>query len=164
MTLSEWVAQHPDAVRAQPPRADAVAALWNVVARELRDAESVWSDDGRLEHAFAACLGVAAVALAARGYRLRHGALAHHYLLVSSLEHTLGLSADEVEALDAFRRKRGRARYERVGLVTRTEADSALLTARALRARCADWMAETCPDLATALDDGPAGGDGAPAR
>jgi hypothetical protein len=90
MILSEWVRQHRDDLREENPTLAAVGALLEVVDREIGDAESVRSDDGRLEHAFAACLAIASVALAACGYRVRRGVSAHHYLLVESLGLTLG--------------------------------------------------------------------------
>lgn len=147
MTLHEWADQHRDDLRQETPRAAAIRALLQVADRELRDAESVWSDDGRLEHAFAACLAVAALALAASGYRVRQGASAHHYLLVESLHHTLKLTPAEVKELQDYRKKRSRSMYEQVEVVTKTEADAALTAAQQLRDRSAMWLAQEHPDL-----------------
>jgi hypothetical protein len=121
--------------------------LLQVAERELGDAASVRSDDGRLEHAFAACLAVAAAALAACGYRVRGGASAHHYLLVESLRCTLDLSAGEAQELQDYRMKRSRSRYEQAGVITRTEADAAIAAARRLQARVTTWLAQAHPDL-----------------
>jgi hypothetical protein len=55
MTLSEWVAQHRDEIVAEDAARKATETLTGVIAREIADAESVPSDDGRFEHAVAAC-------------------------------------------------------------------------------------------------------------
>ncbi len=135
MTLSEWAEQHRADLQQEPPSAATIRALLQVADREIGDAESVRSDEGRLQHAFGACLAVASAALAASGYRVRKGASAHHYLLLESLLHTLGLTPGEVNELQDYRKKRSRSAYEQVGVVTRTEADAALLAARGLRER-----------------------------
>jgi len=147
MTLDEWVEQHRADLKREEPSGAVVADLAMVADREIGDAETVRSDDGGLEHAFAACLAIAGAALAASGYRVRHGAPAHHYLLIDSLEHTLELAPAEVQELQDYRKKRGRSMYETVGLVTATEARSSRAAARRLRERLASWLAQKHPDL-----------------
>ena len=135
--MSEWADLHRDDLVAEPPDNAAVAELLAVADREIRDAETVESCDGRLGHAHSACLAVAAAALAASGYRVRQGSPAHHWRLIESLGHTLDLTAGEVKELQDYRKKRSRSLYERTGIVTRTEADSALAVAIRLRDRLA---------------------------
>jgi hypothetical protein len=147
MTLSEWADLHRDDLGAEPPDKDAIAELRQVAEREVRDAETVESYDGRLGHAHTACLAVAAAALAATGYRVRQGSMAHHWRLIESLEHTLGLTPGQVKLLQDYRKKRSRSVYERAGIVTGTEAGAALATARDLRDRLAGWLAQQHPDL-----------------
>ena len=117
MTLSEWAAQHPDEIIAEDASRAAVPSLVAVVAREVADAAGVPSDDGRLEHAFAACVTAARAALAACGYRIRSSA--HLYLAIESLEYTLGIPRDEVHRLQTDRRMRARAMYDQVGIASR---------------------------------------------
>jgi len=145
MTLSEWAAQHPDEIIADEANRPAARALAAVVTREVTDAEGVPSDDGRLEHAFAACLAAARSALAACGYRLRSNA--HHYLAVESLRLTLGLPEDEVHRLQVYRRMRARAMYEQVGIASREDARAALATAKAVAERLRAWLTREHPDL-----------------
>lgn len=147
MTLSEWVELHRSDLVAEPPNKSAIAELRAVADREIRDAETVESCDGRLGHAHTACLGIAAAALAASGYRVRRGVPAHHWRLIESLEHTLGLTPGQVKELQDYRKKRSLAVYERVGIVTRTEADAALVAARRLRDRLSAWLTEERLDL-----------------
>jgi hypothetical protein len=144
MTLSEWAAQHRDEVIAEDATRTAIAPLLAVIAREITDAEGVPSDDGRLEHAFTACLTVARMALVACGYRLR--STAHHYLAIESLQYTLGLTEAEVSQLQRLRRMRARAMYEQVGIASREDAQAALAAARAVAARLNEWLAREHPD------------------
>jgi len=147
MNLREWVEQHSDDLKAEQPRAAVIADLLAVADREIGDAESVLSDDGRLEHAFAACLAISAAALLACGYRTRHGAPSHHYLLIESLGHTLGLRAADVKELHDYRKKRSRSMYEKVGLITSTEAAAALEAGRSLRQQLTAWLTQNHADL-----------------
>jgi hypothetical protein len=50
MILTEWVTLHRDNLLAEPPDKNLIADLQAVAARELRDAETVVSSDGRLGH------------------------------------------------------------------------------------------------------------------
>lgn len=145
MTLTEWAAQHPDEIIPEDASRVAVPSLVAVVAREVADAEGVPSDDGRLEHAFAACVAAARAALAACGYRVRSSA--HHYLAIESLEYTIGLPRSEVRQLQTYRQMRARAMYDQVGIASREDAQAALTTARALADRLNAWLFQEHPDL-----------------
>jgi len=147
MTLSEWADLHRSDLVAEPPDRNAIAELRAVADREIRDAETVESCDGRLGHAHTACLAIAAAALAASGYRVRQGAPAHHWRVIESLEYTLGLTPTQLKELQDYRKKRSLSVYERAGIVTSTEADAALTAARRLRERVAAWLAAEHPDL-----------------
>jgi hypothetical protein len=124
-----------------------IAELRAVADREIRDAETVESYDGRLGHAHPACLAIAAAALAASGYRVRQGAPAHHWLLIESLEHTLDLTPGQVKELQDYRRKRSLSVYEHASIVTSTEASAALAAAHRLRERCQIWLANEHRDV-----------------
>jgi hypothetical protein len=102
MRLSDWADQHRKQLREEPPDAAAMRALLAVVDREIGDAQGVPSDDGRLEHAHAACVAAARAALAASGYRLRSGISGHHGLAVESLLHTVGLRDRDVNELHNY--------------------------------------------------------------
>jgi len=145
LTLSEWAARHRDDVVAEDATRTAIAPLLAVIAREITDAEGVPSDDGRLEHAFTACLTVARTALVACGYRLR--STTYHYLAIESLQYTLGLTEGEVSQLQRFRRMRARAMYEQVGIASHEDAQAALTAARRLRDQLTSWLAAEHPGL-----------------
>jgi hypothetical protein len=57
----------------------------------------------------------------------------HDFRVIQSLRETLAIEAGAVNTLDAFRKKRNIAGYERVGLVS--DADAATMRALALRLR-----------------------------
>lgn len=147
MALSEWADLHRSDLVAEPPGKAAIAELRAVANREIRDAETVESNDGRLGHAHTACLAVATAALAASGYRVRQGSMAHHWRLIESLEHTLGLTPGQVKELQDYRKKRSLSIYERAGIVTNSEASAALAAARRLRDQLSAWLATEHPDL-----------------
>jgi len=147
MSLDKWADLHPSDLVTEPPNKTVIAELRAVADREIRDAETVESSDGRLGHAHSACLAVAAAALAASGYRVRHGSLAHHWRLIESLQYTVGLRAGQVKELQDYRKKRSQSIYERAGIVTSTEADAALTAARPLREQLASWLAAEHPKL-----------------
>lgn len=147
MTLGEWVSQHRDQVRQEAAAKAPLGILLALAEREITDGQAVPSYDGRLQHAHAAILAVADAALLAAGYRLRAGTPAHHYLLLESLHHTLGLTPEQVNTLQQYRRKRVRITYQQVGAVTATEARAALDTARQLIDTLRDWLGAAHPDL-----------------
>ena len=145
MTLREWAAQHPEEIITEEASRTAVPALVAVVAREIADAEGVPSDDGRLEHAFAACVAAARAALCACGYRIR--SRAHHYLAIESLQYTLGLCSEELHRLQTYRRMRARTMYDQVGIASREDAQAALAAAKAVASRLTAWLAQEHSDL-----------------
>jgi len=147
MTLSEWANLHRDDLVAEPADKNLIAELRAVAEREIRDAETVESHDGRLSHAHAAGLAIAAAALAASGYRTRRRSLAHHWRLIESLAYTLKLTPAQVKELQDYRKKRSLSVYERAGIVTSTEAQAALIATRQLRERLSVWLAKEHPDL-----------------
>jgi hypothetical protein len=145
MNLREWAAQHPEII-AEAANRTSVTALFSVLAREISDAEGVPSDDGRLEHSFAACLTAARAALAACGYRIRSGGN-HHFLAIESLQYTLGLPEGEVSQKQKFRRMRSRAMYDLVGVASYEDAQAALTAARRLREQLTAWLTAEHPDI-----------------
>ena len=96
------------------------------------------------------------------GHRLRRGAPgrhrrprrrgvprladAHHYRVIESLAHTLGLPAGEVRQLDAFRKKRNLCDYEVAGSVSDQEAAEAVAFAAELKGRVETWLQRKHPE------------------
>jgi exopolyphosphatase/pppGpp-phosphohydrolase len=123
-----------------------IADLLGVADRDLRDCmAATLSEDWQLAIAYNAALQCAAAALAACGYRASREA--HHYRVIQSLVHTLGAEAAMVAQLDAFRKKRNVADYDRAGTVSKTEAREMMTLAQNLRESVEEWLRRDHPGL-----------------
>lgn len=134
-----WLVSHQ-------PSAEETSAQLAVVERDLKDcALEGMSADRKLAIAYAAALQSATAALHAEGYRPSGGA--HHYRLVESLAHSVGLSTAEVRKLDAFRKKRNLCDYELAGSVSDQEAAEAERFALDLKEKVFAWFQKRHPEL-----------------
>jgi hypothetical protein len=106
MNLEQWVQNNQDELKPENPNTSAIKELISVAEREITDAKSVSSSEGKLTHAYAACLSIGRAALAVCGFRIRGGARSHHYKSIASLEYTIGLTAEEVRAIQNYRQAR----------------------------------------------------------
>lgn len=114
--------------------------------RDLEDCQTPGlSPDWKLNIAHNAALQVATAALAACGFRASRQA--HHYRVIQSLAHTIGADAGLVAQLDAFRKKRNIADYERAGVVSEQEAAEMKTLARELRCSGEAWLNREHPEL-----------------
>ena len=144
MSLKDW--ERNGWVTPHRPSANEIHDLLAVVDRDLADsAAEELSADWRMNIAYNAALQAAGAALAASGYRASRDQ--HHFRVIQSLRETLGVETGAVHSLDAFRKKRNIAGYERVGLVS--DADAAAMRALAVRLRhdLVRWLAERHPRL-----------------
>ena len=136
---NQWLTEHTSSPQE-------VADLLAVVDRDLADAEvEGLSADRRLEIAYNAALQLSILALAASGYRAARDK-AHMYPL-RSLEYTIGVEPAVVDTLDAVRRKRHQANYERAGTASRSEAEEVRELASDLRERVLAWLRVEHPEL-----------------
>jgi hypothetical protein len=83
--------------------------------------------------------------LAASGYRASREA--HHYRVIQSLAHTIGLAAEMITRLEAFRKKRNICDYELAGTVSDQEAREMIALTRTLRDDLVSWLSEHHPEL-----------------
>lgn len=95
--------------------------------------------------AYNAALQAATVALAASGYRAARDQ--HHFRIIQSLRETIGMSAASVVTLDAFRKKRNITGYERVGIVSDSDAAEMRQLAVTIRDEVRAWVRKNHPDL-----------------
>jgi len=110
-----WLTQH------QSSREE-IASLFAIADRDLSACEIPdLVSDWRFNIAYNAGLQLATAALAASGYRATRNA--HHFRVIQSLSLTIGLSQDEIDVFDSFRKKRNIADYERADVVTEIEVD-----------------------------------------
>ena len=92
-----------------------------------------------------AAVYLAKAALAACGFRTTES---HHYWMIESLRHTVGLPDHETKRLHAHRKKRHASSYEYDGIVSDTEVAEFLEAVRDLRSVVRGWLAAHHPDLA----------------
>ncbi len=116
-----------------------VRDLLQVVERDLADsAAEGLSADWRMNIGYNAVLQAAPVALAVAGYRAARDS--HHYRAIQSLTETVGTKTSVIATFDAFRKKRNIAGYERIGLVSDTDADAMRTLALTLRDDVVAWL------------------------
>lgn len=123
-----------------------IADLLGVAERDLADSEVPGlSPDWRLAIAYNAALQIASAALAAEGYRAAREQ--HHYRVIQSLAFTLKTDPRVIAALEAFRKRRNVADYERAGTVSIADADEITELTRRLYADLQAWLTAHHPNL-----------------
>jgi hypothetical protein len=145
MSLAEW---HRNGwLRPLPPDRIAIAAKLRVVERDLRFSGDQNSEgDWRFVAAFNAALQSATVALLASGYDLPKGT-GSHQRMIDTLKFTIGADPELVDALQAFRGKRGGAVYESVGIASENEIEEMRTLAVELNDLVLVWMNAYHKDL-----------------
>ncbi len=147
MTLEQWVQNNLDDLNSERPDPSAIKELISVAEREITDAESVISAEGKLTHAYMACLSIGRAALAVCGYRIRGGAKSHHFKGVASLEYTVGLPSEEVSEIQNYRQARHQSIYDFASVVSESKAHCALKTAESLLKKFREWMKANHPEF-----------------
>lgn len=71
----------------------------------------------------------------------------HHERAIASLHHTIGLTQQRVDLLDAIRRKRNASSYDRAGTVSASETEEVYVLARTLRVEVLAWLGREHPEL-----------------
>ena len=144
MSLQSWL--ESGQLRAHKTSKHEIAELLKAVDRDLADSQlQGLSADRRFATAYGAALLVATLALAASGYRAQQEG--HHYWSIQSLAFTLKLDAKTIDQLNAFRRKRNIADYERVGMVSEQEIKKMVTLAKKLQAMVIEWLKKNHPEL-----------------
>ena len=137
MSLSNWEKNRWIEPHTTSP--EEIGNLLAVAERDISDCQTEGlSEDWRFNIAYNAALQLATAALAAAGYRAERQQ--HHYRVIHSLEHTIGLDSDTVHLFDAFRKKRNQAGYDVAGMISEQEAGEMLTLARRLRSEVEEWL------------------------
>jgi hypothetical protein len=139
MSLEQWLRNGH--LRPHDATLGEIQRLLQVVDRDLADAQTPGlSVDGRFMHAYDAALQLCIVPLLASGYRVQKGQ-GHHKYGILSLRYTLGdrwsETADHIEMCS---RLRGKAVYERTGVVNDEGARELLIVSQRLRSDVIDWL------------------------
>ena len=148
MNLEQWVQHNLNDLNHEKPSPSAIKELVSVSEREIGDAKSVSSFEGKLTHAYAACMSIARSALAVCGFRIRGGSRSHHYKSIESLEYTIGLTPEEVREIQNYRQARHQSIYDFASVVSESKADCALNTAEKLLKKYREWIKANHPEFA----------------
>ena len=103
------------------------------------------SPDWKMNIAYNAALQAATAALAACGFRVAREA--HHFRVIRSLQHTVGIDDALIIQFEQFRKQRNIISYEQAGAVSEREADEMMELAREIRDRIVWWLQVNHPDL-----------------
>ena len=131
------------------PSAAETRDLLAVADRHLRDASlSELSDDGRFTAAYGAVLALATIVIGASGYRVGR-VPGHHRLTIDLLPVLVGANeGTRARYLDACRRKRNQADYERAGAATTAEVEALIEAAAEFHQDVLEWLESNHPLLA----------------
>ena len=134
-----WLIEHATS-------SEEIEDLFDAADRDLTDCMvSGLSSDWRLHIAYNAALLLATVALAASGYRTTRES--HHYRLIQSLAHTIGVDTTIIKRFDAFRKKRNISGYERTGMISDHEVGEMIELATQLRDDVVKWLQSKHPQF-----------------
>jgi len=144
MSLNDWV--NNSWLTPHQTSVEEIRNLLAVCDRDIRDCQAEGlSPDWQMNIAYNAALQAATTALAACGYRASRDA--HHYRVIQSLIHTIGVEKDLVIQFDQFRKKRNIGGYEQAGLVSKKEAEEMFKLAVELRKRVQWWLQASYPEF-----------------
>ena len=145
MSLQSWLSEGLLVAHRTNPRE--IAELLNMVRQDLSQCRTPGlSPDWSLNIAYSAVLQAASAALAAAGYRAPAGE-GHHYVVLQSLAHTVGVDPSTVRKLDALRKRRHIATYTRAGTVSDREARDAIALIDQVCAEVETWLKKNHPEL-----------------
>lgn len=99
------------------------------------------SSDSRLNLAYRALMQAALAAILANGYRPSTSEPGHHQLLLQALPKTIGLAAERVQVLEAFRKARNQNDYRGIPVSDATARECAEEAGRLL-ADVSAWLEE----------------------
>jgi hypothetical protein len=144
MSLKSWLANGWLVVHRSSRQE--ITNLFALVDRDLKDCQTEGlSSDWRFNIAYNAALQAATAALAAAGYRPAREA--HHFRVIQSLAHTIGIDPDIIIRFDQFRKKRNVGGYERSGSISDHEVAEMIRLARELRERSHEWISSNAAHL-----------------
>ncbi|OGW91946.1 MAG: hypothetical protein A3D28_00230 [Omnitrophica bacterium RIFCSPHIGHO2_02_FULL_63_14] len=136
---NSWLVKHK-------PYAREIGQILGLADRDLKDSQVEGiTADWKLTIAYNSALQSATAALLACGYRASREM--HHFRVIGSLAYTIGASADLINRLDKFRKKRNISDYEMAGAVSEGEAKEMLQLAKVLRREVEEWLKKSHPGL-----------------
>ncbi|PLY03288.1 MAG: hypothetical protein C0623_01800 [Desulfuromonas sp.] len=144
MSLESWLTNAW--LRRHEPSQQEIRDLLRIVERDLGDARSDLSADWRFGIAYNAAQKLCFVLLHASGYRAEKNL--HHYRTIQALPLILGAERKgDADYLDACRVKRNQAEYDRVGVVSDSEAEELIAFVKEFRRDVIRWLKVEHPAL-----------------
>jgi len=144
MTLKDW--QGNGWLRSHKTSQQEIHDLLRIVDRDMEDARRDLSADWRFGIAYNAALKLCTVLLYASGYRAERNL--QHYRTMQALPLILGDDKKgDAAYLDACRVKRNQAEYDRVGVVSYSEAEELVKFVEELGMLVNEWLKEQRPEL-----------------
>lgn len=136
-------------LRRHSPSPTETGDLLALAKRQMADASTTGlSSDGRFAAAYSTSLTLATAVVRASGYRVATNAPRHHRLTIELLPVLLGDQQRRgATYLDACRRNRNLAQYDRADSISLAESQALRAAARELQEQVVAWLAESHPEL-----------------
>lgn len=144
MTLQNWQAN--GWLRPHETTRQEIRDLLQIVDRDLADASKDMSADWQFGIAYNAALKLCTVLLHASGFRAERNL--QHYRTIQALSLIMGKDRQvDADYLDACRVKRNQAEYDRIGVVSKTEAEELIRFVQDFREEVLQWLQKNCPEM-----------------
>lgn len=144
MTLKSWSENRW--LREHRTSRQEIGDLLRIVERDLQDAQGNLSADWRFGIAYNAALKLCTILLYAEGYRPEK--TLQHYRTIQALPLIMGKDRQgDADYLDACRVKRNQAEYDRIGVVSKAEAEELIGFVQEFRGEVSGWLHKNCPEL-----------------
>lgn len=145
--MNDWLAD--GSLKPHAATRTEIARLLTVADRNLADANvRGLSADRAFATAYEAALQLAIIVVRASGYRCSSSAAGHHWRTIALVAEFMGPDQiDRSRYLDACRRSRNQADYDRVDVVSRDDVEELLQEALSMRADVMTWLESEHPEL-----------------
>jgi len=144
MSLKDWLDN--GWLRLHKCSREDIQNLFEIVDRDLADAESGISPDWRFGIAYNAALKLCTILLYAEGYRPEKNL--QHYRTIQAMPQILGKERkNDADYLEACRTKRNTVEYDYVGGASESDADELIRFVREFKADVSSWLKKTHPGL-----------------
>ena len=144
MTLKKWAEN--GWLRQHTTSRKEVSDLLKIVQRDLKDAGGALSSDWKFGIAYNAALKLCTILLHVEGYKSERNL--QHYRTIQALPLILGSAKKgDAQYLDSCRAKRNIAEYDRIGVVSATEADELIDFVKTFKDEVTNWLNKNHPEL-----------------
>jgi hypothetical protein len=148
MSLRDWL--NNGWLRPHKCNREDIQNLFEIVDRDIADAESGISPDWRFGIAYNAALKLCTILLYAEGYRPEKNL--QHYRTIQAMPLILGNDRKkDADYLETCRTKRNTVEYDYVGGASEADADELIRFVREFKGDVLSWLKKTYPALMPAM-------------